>query len=151
MEEKSILFEIKTLEQLILREILPKNTNKRLNMKKAPSPTGMRIIDHLINNENKKIYQKDLEQILNLRRATISEVLITLEKNGMIERVTGEHDTRTKEIKLSKQTKKLFNENKEKLLNLENILTKNITKDDLTTFIKVIEKMKENIQNISNT
>ena len=44
-----------------------------------PSPTQMRIIDYIIQNEDKPIYQKDLESIFNLRRATISEVLITME------------------------------------------------------------------------
>ena len=108
MEEKNILFQIKSLEQLILRNIFLKKMSKEYDFKKMPSPTQMRIIDYILQNEDKTIYQKDLENIFNLRRATISEVLITMEKNNIIERKTSKYDTRTKEIKLSKETKKLF-------------------------------------------
>ena len=145
MEEKNILFEIKTLEQLIIREVLLKSLDKNLNIKKMPSPTQMRIIDYIIQNEDKPIYQKDLESIFNLRRATISEVLITMEKNGMIERVISKDDSRTKEIKLSDSTKEFFEENKHRILELESIITKDIDKKDIDVFKSVICKMKDNI------
>ncbi len=151
MEEKNILFEIKTLEQLIIREVLLKSLDKNLNIKKMPSPTQMRIIDYIIQNEDKPIYQKDLESIFNLRRATISEVLITMEKNGMIERVISKDDSRTKEIKLSDSTKEFFEENKHRILELESIITKDIDKKDIDVFKSVICKMKDNIQIMSSS
>ena len=151
MEEKNILFEIKTLEQLIIREVLLKSLDKKLNIKKMPSPTQMRIINYIIQNEDKPIYQKDLESIFNLRRATISEVLITMEKNGMIERVISKNDLRAKEIKLSDSTKEFFEENKHRILELESIITKDIDKKDIDVFKSVICKMKDNIQIMSSS
>jgi len=147
MEEKNILFQIKSLEQLILRNIFLKKMSKEYDFKKMPSPTQMRIIDYILQNEDKTIYQKDLENIFNLRRATISEVLITMEKNNIIERKTSKYDTRTKEIKLSKETKKLFENCEQKIIELEKEITKNINKKDLETFQKVMSQMKENITN----
>lgn len=142
MEEKSVLFQIKSLEILILRDF------KDFNIKKIPSLTQMKIIDYIIQNKKKTIYQKDLEEELNLRRATISEVLITMEKNNMIIREVSKNDTRTKEIKLSNETKKLFEENKKRLKTLEEKITQNIQKEELETFLNVIAKMKENIKKI---
>lgn len=139
MEEKSVLFQIKSLEILILRDF------KDFNIKKIPSLTQMKIIDYIIQNKKKTIYQKDLEEVFNLRRATISEVLITMEKNNMIIREVSKNDTRTKEIKLSNETKKLFEENKKRLKTLEEKITQNIQKEELETFLNVITKMKENI------
>ncbi len=140
MEEKSVLFQIKSLEILILRDF------KDFNIKKIPSLTQMKIIDYIIQNKKKIIYQKDLEEVFNLRRATISEVLITMEKNNMIKREISKNDTRTKEIKLSNETKKLFEENKKRLKTLEEKITQNIQKEELETFLNVITKMKENIK-----
>lgn len=147
IKEINILYEIKSLEQLIIKEILFKNNNKNL---KYLSPTTMKIIEYIVKNENKKIYQKDLEDILKLSRATISEVLKTMEKNDMIKRFTSKNDTRRKEIKLSKTTKEFYEINKRKIIELEKTITKNISKNELKTFNIVINKMKENIQNMSN-
>lgn len=150
MDENNILFQIKSLEQLILRDFFRKIMCENHEIKKIPSPTQMRIIDYLTQNQNKKVYQKDLENIFNLRRATISEVLITMEKNNMIERVISKDDTRTKEIKLSEYSKKFFETSKKRILELEHVITKDIDNEDLKTFVNVINKMKENILNMSN-
>lgn len=148
MNEKNILFQIKSLEQLIIRDLFMKVMSNEVCIKKIPSPTQMRIIDYILECGDNPVYQKDLETIFNLRRATISEVLKTMEKNNMILRIVSKDDTRTKEIKLSKEAKELFDFHKKKLLELEDIITKDINVNDLEVFSKVISKMKENIKNM---
>lgn len=149
MDNNSILIQIKSLEQVIMRDFFMKVMNDDVKMKKFPSPTQMRIIDYILQNDKKPVYQKDLERVFNLRRATISEVLKTMEKNNIIERCVSEIDNRTKEIKLSKETKKIFDNNKRKFLELESIITNNISDNELEIFINVINKMKDNIQNMN--
>jgi len=149
MDNKSILIQIKSLEQIIMRDFFMKVMNDNVKMKKLPSPTQMRIIDYILQNDKKPVYQKDLERVFNLRRATISEVLKTMERNNIIERCVSEHDNRTKEIKLSKETKNIFDNNKRKFLELESIVTSNISENELKVFINVINKMKYNIQNMN--
>ena len=149
MDNNSILIQIKSLEQVIMRDFFMKVMNDDVKMKKFPSPTQMRIIDYILQNDKKPVYQKDLERVFNLRRATISEVLKTMEKNNIIERCVSEIDNRTKEIKLSKETKKIFDNNKRKFLELESIITNNISDSELEIFINVINKMKDNIQNMN--
>lgn len=149
MDNNSILIQIKSLEQVIMRDFFMKVMNDDVKMKKFPSPTQMRIIDYILQNDKKPVYQKDLERVFNLRRATISEVLQTMEKNNIIERCVSEVDNRTKEIKLSKETKKIFDNNKRKFLELESIITNNISDSELEIFINVINKMKDNIQNMN--
>lgn len=149
MDNNSILIQIKSLEQVIMRDFFMKVMNDDVKMKKFPSPTQMRIIDYILQNDKMPVYQKDLERVFNLRRATISEVLKTMEKNNIIERCVSEIDNRTKEIKLSKETKKIFDNNKRKFLELESIITNNISDNELEIFINVINKMKDNIQNMN--
>lgn len=105
----------------------------------------MSIIKYILDNPQKEIYQSELEEVLNLRRATVSGVLQTMESNGLITRVVDEKDTRTKKIILDEKTKEIFIKNKEKLDNLEIIAKKDISEKDLDTFFAVIEKMKQNI------
>lgn len=150
MNNSSILVQIKSLEQIIMRDFFIKIINdEKIKMKNFPSPTQMQIVDYILQNKGNPVFQKDLEKVVNLRRATISEVLKTMEKNNLIERCISSTDSRTKEIKLSKETKKIFEIKKKKILELEEIIKKDISDSELQTFSNVISKMKENIQNMN--
>ena len=102
MNDNKVLYEIKSLEKMLVRELI-NNSDIKDKENLLPTPTQCQIIEYILNNKNKDIYQKDLEKVLNLRRATVSGVLHTMEKNGLIKRVTDESDTRTKKIILNKK------------------------------------------------
>lgn len=143
MKNDNILFQIKTLEKMIARYFIKQGELEKLS---KPTPTQMQIMDYFLENNKKEIFQKDLENILHLRRATVSGVLQTMEKNELIERITDEEDTRIKKIILNKKAKEIFKKNEQKMKKLEEIITKGISKDDLETFSKVIQEMKNNIE-----
>lgn len=146
MSEYKVLYQIKTLEKMILRKFLK---DKELEQEEACvtlAPTQMQIIGYILEHSNDNIYQKDLEDILKLRRATVSGVLHTMEKNELIERITNSEDTRTKKIILNSKAKEIFSRNEKKLDELEKIIIQDISKEDLEVFSKVIDIMKENIE-----
>ena len=62
MKEEKLLFEIKTLEKLIVRKLI-KNKEER---PKKLSPTQLQILEYIHKHENEDIYQKDLEAVLYL-------------------------------------------------------------------------------------
>ena len=69
MEEFKLLYKIKSLEKLIARIVI----GSLPEVKKVQiTPTQMQIIAYILENSNKDIYQKDLEEVLGLRRATVS-------------------------------------------------------------------------------
>lgn len=147
MKEKNVLFQIKDLEKLILRNLrLDIEIEEDLNTN-VPTPTQMQIVGYILDNMDREIYQKDLENVLNLRRATVSGVLQSMEKKGFIERIIDERDTRTKKIILQKKAKEMFEKNKKQLDELEKVAIKDISKEDLDAFSKVIDKMMNNIEN----
>lgn len=143
MQKDNVLFEIKTLEKMIARYFL-----KQVDLEKfsKPTPTQMQIMDYFLENNKKEIFQKDLENILKLRRATVSGVLQTMEKNELIERVTDLDDTRTKKIKLNQKAKEIFDRNEKKMKEIEEIITSGISEEDLKSFSKVIQIMKNNLE-----
>ena len=113
---------------------------------KTMTPTQMQIIEYILEHDGSCVYQKDLENILKLRRATVSGVLQTMEKNGFIERVIDKNDTRVKKIILNKKTSKIFYEKLEKIKIIENIIKRDISQEGLDIFFEVILKMQSNIQ-----
>ncbi len=146
MSEYKVLYQIKTLEKMILRKFL--NSNNMEMPRCSLSPTQMQIIEYMLEHIDEDIYQRDLEEVLNLRRATVSGVLQTMEKNHLINRVTNSQDTRIKKIMLNEDTKNIFMSNKDKLEQMEKQVIDNISENELKVFSKVIEKMKANIDKI---
>lgn len=144
MKDNRMLYQIKTLEKMIVRKFF---INKEIEECHPIAPTQIQIMEYMIKHNN-EVYQKDLEDILKLRRATVSGVLQTMEKNGLIKRVTDLEDTRTKKIILQDTAKEMFNKKKKKMQEVEKILIKDISKEELNVFSKVLEKMKKNIENI---
>lgn len=147
MKDANILFKIKNLEKIILRKLVPDEIEKQdmSELSKVPTPTQMQIIGYIIDNENKEVFQRDLEEKLNLRRATISDVLQRMEKNGLIAREIDSNDTRTKKILLTHKSKEFFENATNRMNELEKIAIKGITDEELEVFSNVINKMVDNI------
>ena len=145
MEKDKILYKLNCLEKKIIRTII-RDISITGNYDKIsfPTPTQMQIIGFTINS-SKDVYQKDLESVLNLRRATVSGVLQTMEKNNLIMREVSDNDARSRKIILKDKARLIYNENKERLDNLENIIKKGISDQDLFVFSKVVDKIKNNL------
>lgn len=142
----SVIYEIKSLEHLIFRNFFFKDCPSETIMKNIPTPTQMMILDYIINSKEDYVFQKDLEQVFGLRRATISGVLHTMEKNNLIVRSIFENDTRVKIVKLSAKTKSIFESNRDRLQELEKVIVRGIDKNKMKIFLNVINEMKENIK-----
>ena len=81
--KQTILYQIKTLGKLILRLFMEDREHiKKISGSTKPTRTQFIILSYLIEHSNEDVYQKDLENVLNLRRATVSGVLHTMEKNA---------------------------------------------------------------------
>lgn len=147
MKQDSLLFEIKALEQEIFRYIM--GGHKMLE-KKMPTPTQMQIVAYILKHDGADIYQRDLEKVLKLRRATVSGVLGTMEKNQLIERLVDENDTRSKKVILTPKTASFFKEHFAKVKQIEKMMMHGLTDDEIKIFRKVIAKMKANIEYNNN-
>ena len=143
MEDKNIFNSIKELEKGIVRKIMIETSHDEMYSK--PSIAQMQIIKYILKHDGKTIYQRDLEEVFNLRRATISGILKTMEKNNVIIRVCDPNDARGKIVILSDDAKKFFKEKETLFKKIETVLKKDISKEELEIFYKVILKMRDNI------
>lgn len=104
------------------------------------------IIKYLIENKDDDIYQKDFENVLKIRKSTVSGILNTMEKNNIIRRLHSEADARGKIIKLTDEALEFHKKMEKGFDDLNLKLTNGITKADLDTFYEVLDKMKNNLQ-----
>ena len=142
MKEKSISIEIKKIDSLIVRKIISYNKNSNYQL----TPVQIVIIKYLVNNKNNIVYQKDIEKKLGLRKSTISGILSTMIKNGIITRTESTTDLRSKEIRLSDKGLELDKKIKKKAIEVENLLQNNIDPKDLEIFYKVTNQIQNNLK-----
>lgn len=93
-----------------------------------------------------QVFQKDIEQHLKVRRSTASQILNVLERESYVERMRLESDARMKEIVVTDKTLALIDSMERHMKETESMLRVNISKDDMETFFKVIDQIKENLK-----
>ncbi len=135
--------ELKKLDVDISRKLFSIAKENKISF--YPSPLQAKITKYLIENNKREVYQKELEEVFEVRKATISGVLFTMEKNEVIKRVASENDARQKKIVLTKKSKKIY-EVKETFKKLDEEITKNISEEELNNFLSTIEKIRKNIK-----
>lgn len=143
METKKIFFQIKKLNQNIISKLSINDINKP---KETPSPTQMRIIDYIIEHHDEEVLQKKLESALGISRATVSDVLSTMEKYGFIKRIQSDIDTRTNKIIIQDKAINTIKSTKDKMDKIGVKMTEDISEEDLIVFNKVINKMIDNLE-----
>ena len=141
MEDK-LLYNLHLLNKLIAREFICNNKDLFCG---DPSATQMIIMNYILNHQNEDIYQKDLEEALHLRRATVSGVLQTMEKHELLERVLCDNDVRCKKIILKEKAKKMFDVKKMEFFKLEEVIKKGLSDEEIEIFCHIIESMQNNI------
>lgn len=143
-----VVDKLKSLDILIFKRIIA--ISKINNIKKLPSPLQMKILKYLICHKDQKICQKDLEVALNVSKATISEVLNKMEKEGIMKRVVDESDHRLKTLMITCQSLEEFSLMEKSFDKLNTDLIKDISEKDLEVFLRVIDRMQENLKKERN-
>ena len=139
--DKDYLFEIGEIHHLVGKIIM-----KSEPCSNRPTASQIRFIDYLANHD--EVYQSDFEKEFNISRATVYDVLNTVEKKGIITREKSNVDTRKNRVILNSDVLEQHKRVKEKINNINQELIKNIESKDLIVFESVIEQMNKNMHNL---
>lgn len=141
--KNTIGFRVRTLSVSIKRSIDARRQGKCTN-------THGWVIGYLIENRDKSVYQRDIEKQFSVSRATMTEILKLMEKNGLIERVPDETDRRLKKIKLTPLALETEAKRKAEIKDFEEYIKQGITDKELETFFSVINKISANVERAEN-
>lgn len=92
------------------------------------------------------VMQRDLENEFGITRSTASKVLILLEKKGVIARESVSHDARLKKIVLTEKSRELAGKLRADTAQMESVLTKGFTPDELETLNGYLDRLQKNIE-----
>lgn len=144
-EEKCLGLQIKIVSNLINRQV--QQIGAHPEDKTGCAITGLHgwIISYLAENPDKDIYQKDIEQLLSIRRSSVTSTLQSMEKNGLIQRVSVSHDARLKKILLTKEGRMHYDCTRRKLQRIEAQLIGDIPEAELDQFRQTLTKLYQNM------
>ena len=135
-------FEIKTVHNLLKRDFESLPIHKEMK-----NITAMQkwIIGYLSDNEDKDIFQRDLEEEFSVRRSTATGILQLMEKNNLITREAVSYDARLKKLVLTQKALDIQNEIDEEIKAHDKKISEGISKDDLEVFFKVMKQIRKNL------
>ena len=140
-----LLGELKRLNNHVLRRLGSDEV-----LKAQEEVTGARgyIIGFIVKNttEGKIVYQRDIEKAFSLRRSSATQTLNSLEKSGLIRRLSEESDKRLKKIAVTEKGLESHKKVIERLNEIDSELISCLTKEELETFKVVLEKLKEGLK-----
>ena len=139
-----IIGELKKLDVTIAQKLFKEAKN--LDIKRPPSPLQARILKYLLENKKEVICQKDLENNLKVSKATISEVLLAMEKSGVIERIAIPSDARAKKVVLTHSSLKRFHELEKNFNAINDKLVDGLSEEELAQFLNILKKMQDNMK-----
>lgn len=141
--DKYVSFEIRTLTNLLRRHVDASSTKKYID-----NLTGMHgwVIGYLYDRRDKDVFQRDLEEEFTVRRSTATAILQLMEKNELVTRQPVSYDARLKKLELTPKALELHRMIAKDIEQMEKLLTKGISEQELAAFFVTIGKLKKNIE-----
>ena len=139
--DDEIGFEIRKIHLILNREF------EKYKRKAMPTKMQFAIILFICHNnaQNKNTYQRDIEKQFEVRASTATEILRKMEIEELITREDDENDKRLKKIVLTKKAIEIKEEFHSNYQKLKAKVCKNITKEEIQTFVNVAKKIQRNL------
>lgn len=107
-----------------------------------------RIIGFIHSRQDQDVFQKDIEELLKIRRSTATGMLNTLEKKGLIERQPVSHDARLKKLVITPKGIEFSKKAVECIQSVERKVRSGLNEEELETFFNVLSKIRKNIEDM---
>lgn len=134
---------IHELDNILYRNMLA--IGKRYDYDQLTVMNGW-ILHYLSMNEGKEVFQKDIENEFGITRSTVTGIIKLMEQKGFITRISVPKDARLKQLVLTDMGRK-YEEQMGSQMRQNNLqLQKNITEEEMEIFLRVIDKIKQNVK-----
>ncbi|CZR08812.1 MarR family winged helix-turn-helix transcriptional regulator [Trichococcus ilyis] len=137
-------FRIRSLWQQIKRLM-----NRHLTENDGYGLTGMQfaIVSYIARESAERdIFQKDLEQKFDIRKSTVSGILNTMERDGLLLRETVPYDARLRKMMLTEKALQAKENTEQVIDSVENQLSKGLSQEEIVTFLEILEKIAKNAE-----
>ncbi len=107
-----------------------------------------RILGFIYHKSDKRdIFQRDIEEELDVRRSSVTSVLQLMEKNGYIKRVSVSEDARLKKIILTDKGLEIQKNVYNSILQVEKTLRDELSHAEMNMLVDLIDRLSKKITN----
>lgn len=142
--EKTIGFELRSTSNQLKRHI---NSLPTFQQNDLRGGCGY-VLGFLYLHRNEDVFQKDIEEEIGIRKSSVTSLINTLEKNGLISREQTKSDGRYKKVVLTSKGVEVHEEVMKELNRTEQILKSDLSEEDIEKFFELLDKIKANIEKI---
>ena len=134
---------IHELDNLIFRNMLAQG--RKYGYDQVTVMNGW-IVKYLVLNQDKDIFQKDIEKEFGITKSTVAGIIKLMEKKGFIERISVPRDARLKKLVLTDKGREYEDKMGTQFRLDEQMYRENSTDEELCIFIRVLNKIKQNVK-----
>ena len=123
--------------------------NRHLTENNSYGLTGMQfaIVSYIAKESAERdVFQKDLEQKFDIRKSTVTGILNTMERDGLLLRETVPYDARLRKMILTDKALQAKQNTEQVIDSVESQLSKGLTEEEITTFLSILEKISKNAE-----
>ena len=132
--------------------MLRRAMDTRIAAEVTPELTGVRgmLLGEIIcaNNENRDVYQRDVEQWFHIRRSSVTAILQGMEQDGFITRCSVEKDARLKRLAATPKGVAYHERIRASIDRFEHELQQGLTPEEMAAARVVLNKILHNAQSI---
>ena len=145
MKHKETLgHKVKTLDNLFYRNLI----TYEISRKRMDEVTVMHgwILGFLYENQDRDIFQKDIESECSIARSTVTCIVKLMEKKGYIRRESVEQDARLKKLVLTEQGRAVHQMADANMVRMEARLAKGFSDEELEQLFDFLQRLQENLK-----
>ena len=104
------------------------------------------IMGYLYHHADQPVYQRDIEKVFRISRATATNALQVMEKNGLIVRKSQDKDARLKRIMMTEPACKQHARVEEHMRLMDQRMLKGMTKEEVSQLYGLLYKLLANLE-----
>lgn len=144
---REIGYEIRVLNNTIRNSINSMKLNKAIESNPHTTRLHAWVIGFVFHSKN-PVYQKDIETEFQIKRSTASNLLASMEKNGLITRRSVDHDARLKQVILTDKARKMHETFLVTAKKVEENLARGLSDEELRNFFSTLDKISDNARSM---
>ena len=137
--DNELLMEFRKLAKLAERNHRQKNCNSPVTF------LQLWVLKYLYDNRKQECFQKDIERVFEIRRATATELINQLEKKELLKREISTQDKRLKKLVITQKAVELKKEFENNTREHQKKIFKGITQQEKEHLIVILHKMQQNL------
>lgn len=141
--EQSIAFKLRMINNQI-KSVIHKSFPRCDNAPQSQLQGG--ILGYLYHHSEQPVYQRDIEKEFRISRATATNTLQGMEKNGLIVRKSQDKDARLKRILMTEPAKKRHAQVEAHMQLLDQRMLCGMTETEISEFYRLLGKLLENLE-----